>query len=125
MSGTARTASKGIWIGLLAAPFAAALLLSVGYALVPWACRAGLGAALHVPAVFALALAAFGAWKGWRAWRAESAPDRDRIDERRRFLAVAAVFLSVYFLAVILALEVPNLMLEPCAGVDEAGGGER
>lgn len=114
-----------IWTGLLAAPLAAALLLSVSYALVPLACRAGLGFALHAAAALAFALAALGAWKGWSAWRSGAVPEQDAAGERRRFLALSALLLSVYFLAVILALEIPNLMLEPCAGVDEAAGAGR
>ena len=114
-NGEVAAVSKWIWIGLLGAPLAFAFLLSVNYALVPWACAAQRGSVLHGLSAVAFALAAFTSWRAWRALRQAPEGEGDRTAERRRFLAEAAVLLSVYFLIVIVALEVPNLILEPCS----------
>lgn len=112
------TAERGtpwtIWLGLLGAPLAFALLLSVSYALVPWACVEQRGFVLHAVSALAVAVGIFAGWTAWRAWREESTKGGDPIAERRRFLALSAVLLSAFFLLVILVLEIPNLILEPC-----------
>lgn len=105
----------GIWIALLAAPVAFAALLSVNYALVPWACYEQRAGVLHAASALAFVLGSLGAWQAWRAWREESSREDDSPRSgRRRFLAITALLLSLYFLLAIVALEIPNLFLEPC-----------
>jgi len=105
----------GLWTGVLGAPLAWLLTLVLGYALVPWACTRTHPVMLHVVTALGVA-AAFAAGVGsWRAWTAVPAwPDDGPGTPRRRFIAGVGLASSVLFGVVILASEIPVLVLGAC-----------
>lgn len=106
-----------LWFGLLAAPAAWFLHLTVNYSLVRYACATGAPWILHLVTLAALALAGTGGWVAWRNWRRTGRPAETTgggVEGRSRFMAVGGVAASAFFALVILAAELPNLFLEPC-----------
>lgn len=112
-----RKAIAKLWFGVFGGPFAWALHLQLNYALVGWACANDAGLLLHAIAIAAILItiaSAFAARSSLR--RLERSPlDVDRVMERRIFMAKSGVILSLFFVLVIFAHEIPNLILRPCA----------
>jgi hypothetical protein len=106
-----------LWLAVLAGPFAWALQQQVSYMITPTACASGRHVFLHLVTLVALLIVGAGAALGWRRWK--TAPDGstekgDPKGSRVRFMALSAVTTCVFFLLVILATEVPNLVLRVC-----------
>jgi hypothetical protein len=114
------TRLAALWFGLLAGPLAWAALLQTNYVLSYVACEQRHTWMLHLSAAVALALTAAGALSSWRAApakAAEDSPSRDPADAavlRARFMATAGLVLCAWFALVILATEIPALLLHPC-----------
>lgn len=111
-----RPLDKWLTFTLLLGPVAALLNLSVSYILVPEACERGTKLALHLSALIFFASCLAGAFKASRiaARFVPEGPVPDRVIERTRWLAIAGVALCVFSALVILAMEIPNVILRSC-----------
>jgi hypothetical protein len=112
---------KGIaalWGGVLLAPFAWALQLGVGYALVDRVCESGHSFLHHLLTLIALLIAAGGLYLAWHSWHVAGPqwPDSggDPVS-RSRFIALSGLMLSIFFTVAIIAQWLPTLILDPCS----------
>jgi len=112
-----------LWIGVLTGPTAWFALLETNYVLSYVACGHRQTWMLHLAAALALALVAGAAVRTWQAAPPGLSDEREAqvsIDPaetriiRARFLAIAALALCVWFAVVIVAMEIPVLVLQPC-----------
>jgi hypothetical protein len=109
-----------LWAGLLTGPLAWAALLQTNYVLAYVACEQRQSWMLHLATGVALALVAAAAVIAWRAAPALGADDHEADDPRvasllrARFMAMGGLALCAFFAIVILATEVPVLLLHPC-----------
>ena len=109
-----------LWAGILAGPFAWAALLQTNYVLSYVACEQRQSWMLHLAAAVALVLvgaAAFAAWRAAPALGDEEHQSEDPADTpllRRRFMALGGLALCAWFAIVIVATEIPVLVLNPC-----------
>ena len=112
-----------LWIGLLAGPFAWAALLETNYVLSYVACEERHPWMLHLAAAIALALVAGAAALTWRAAphglnhereRETSTDPGDTAMTRARFMAISGLALCAWFALMIVAMEIPVVVLEPC-----------
>jgi hypothetical protein len=111
-----------LWTGMLAGPLLWLFLLEWNYVASYVACELRQTWFLHVPTVGAVALvAAAGLW-AWREGRGPSdLPEPltepvgpETCDSRTRWMAHAAAASSIWFIIVILSMEVPILILRTC-----------
>ena len=112
-----------LWIGVLAGPFAWSALLETNYILSYVACEQRQTWMLHLAAAVALALVAGAAALTWRAAPAGLSYEREREASsdpantatiRARFMAICGLALCAWFALVIIATEIPALVLHPC-----------
>ena len=103
-----------LWIGLGAGPLAWAALLEVNYVLSYVACEQRQTWMLHVATAAALALTGLGAWAAWSAAPPLRASTLDASEGRARFMAIGGLALCAGFALVIVATEIPVLLLHPC-----------
>jgi len=104
-----------LWAGVFAGPLAWAALLQTNYVLSYVACEQRHKWMLHVATFVALALTGAGGVCARRAMPSgENSGRADRAALRARDMAWAGLALSVWFALVILATEIPVLVLPPC-----------
>jgi hypothetical protein len=112
-----------LWVGMLAGPVCWAALLETNYVLSYVACEQRHTWMLHLAAAVALALVAGAAVLTWRAaphglnYERERDVSTDPVETaviRARFMAIGGLALCAWFALVILAMEIPVLMLKPC-----------
>lgn len=106
-----------LWLAVLAGPFAWALSEQMNYMLTPTACASGRHVLLHLVSLGTLLIALAGAALGWSRFKAFPEGSTEKGDpeaSRIRFMALAAATSCVFFALVILATEVPNLVLGVC-----------
>jgi hypothetical protein len=106
-----------LWAGLLAGPAAFLSNLQVNYMLVPWVCATGHRFALHIVALCALLVTAAGGFAAWRAWLRTGKRWSDAgggAVPRSRFMAIMGMLISAMFFLVILAMGIPNFVMNPC-----------
>lgn len=106
-----------LWLPVLAGPVAWILTEQVSYMLAPTACWNRQHFLLFLVPLGTLLLVAAGAAVAWSRWQREpegSTEQGDPRDSRRRFMAVCGFWACVGFAVVILATEVPNLVLKVC-----------
>ncbi|HEV2854988.1 MAG TPA: hypothetical protein VHC97_19505 [Thermoanaerobaculia bacterium] len=106
-----------LWLSVLAGPFAWAMHEQVSYMLTPTACDSGRHVLLHLVSLLALLIALAGAALGWSRFKAFPEGSTEKGDpegSRIRFMALSAATSCVFFALVILATEVPNLVLRVC-----------
>jgi hypothetical protein len=112
-----------LWIGVLAGPLAWAAVLETNYLLSYVACEQRHTWMLHLAAAIALALVAGAAALTWRAaphglsYQGERKASTDPADTaiiRARFMAIGGLALCAWFAVVIIAMEIPVVVLEPC-----------
>lgn len=102
---------------VLAPPLVWFTHLTVSYVWVPSSCATGDWTKLHV--FTALALVATIA-SGWASWTALSrlgyggTDHGDPIETRKRLMAIVGVVFAVTFAVLVIANEVPNVVLERC-----------
>jgi hypothetical protein len=127
-SSTSRRASPDrgdlvrLWAGVLTGPIVALTLLEVQYVLAHVACQARARWFLHVATAVALVLVAGAGHAAWSASR-DASPD-DHADtapatlstrtQQLRWMSLAGMATSAWFVVVIVALEVPVLVLREC-----------
>jgi uncharacterized membrane protein len=111
-----------LWTGILAGPLVMLVLLQTNYTLSYVACETRQTWFLHLATAAAVVVvAAAGLW-GWRAGRSPlslseplTAPvSPETCDGRARWMALAAIASSAWFIVVILAMSVPVIVLETC-----------
>ena len=109
-----------LWTGVLAGPVVWAALLETNYALSYVACEQRHTWMLHLSTAVAILLIALAA-----LWLARAAPPpgeesepsidpRDTAVLRARFMVAGGLALCVWFTLVILATEIPVIVLHPC-----------
>ena len=112
-----------LWIGVLAGPLAWAVLLETNYVLSYVACEQRQTWMLHLAAAMALAMVAGAAALTWRAAPQGLSYEREREVStdpiataivRARFMAIGGLALCAWFALVIIATEIPVLVLKPC-----------
>lgn len=106
-----------LWTGVLAGPIAWALQFQINYSLVQTACDSGNKLALHLVTLAALLAVAGGAVAAWRIWKRLPEGSRDQGDAhqaRARFMALSGLAMSAFFAVLIVATEIPNLVLRAC-----------
>ena len=106
-----------LWLTLLAGPFAWALQQQVSYMTTPTACASGRHVFLHLVSLVALLIVGAGAALAWTRWKSAPEGSTEKGDpkgSRTRFMALSALTTCAFFLLVILATEVPNLVLRVC-----------
>jgi hypothetical protein len=109
--------SARIWPGLFIPPLAFLSLLSVNYAMEPWACEFQIRWPLHLSSavVLVLVLAAGAlALRDWRQVGFEAPDDGDAQAPRVRFLSAMGAMLSVLSALAVLGLWTTILILPPC-----------
>ena len=109
---------------MLAGPVAWATLLETNYVLSYVACEQRQTWMLHLAAAVALAIVAAGAAFSWQAaphglsYERERDVSTDPVDTaiiRARFMAIGGLALCAWFALVIVATEIPVVVLQPCA----------
>jgi hypothetical protein len=106
-----------LWAGVLAGPAAWMLHLQISYSLVGTACDTGQQFVMHLVTLGALLLAGTGAAISWRSWkRLPEGPmdEGDAKETRKRFMALFGLVMSLSFVLVIVAAEIPNWVLRAC-----------
>ena len=108
---------------MLAGPLAWSALLETNYILSYVACEQRQTWMLHLAASVALSLVAGAAALTWRAaplglsYEREREASTDPVDTaiiRARFMAIGGLALCAWFALVIIAMEIPVLVLDPC-----------
>jgi hypothetical protein len=112
-----------LWIGVLAGPAAWSALLETNYILSYVACEQRQTWMLHLAAGVALAVVAGAAALTWRAAPHGLSYQRDRETSTdpvettiicARFMAIGGLALCAWFALVIIAMEIPVVVLTPC-----------
>jgi hypothetical protein len=110
------------WAGLLAGPLVWLSLLELNYVLAYVACETRSTWFMHTATVTAVALVAAAGLLAWRASYGDMmAPETltaplsdDTRRQRSRWMGLAGVATSLWFIVVILAMEVPIVILREC-----------
>jgi hypothetical protein len=110
-----------IWAGVLTGPVVWLVLLEANYVLAYVACEAQSTWFMHLAVAGALLLVAGAGYAAWAASFGHTGagepppPDRPRpSDETRRWMSLAGIASSGWFILVILAMEVPLVVLRVC-----------
>jgi hypothetical protein len=109
-----------LWTGLLAGPIVWFTLLEVNYTLSYVSCESRQKWFLHVAVVASVLLVAAAAYLAWRYGPPEDSQDRtppvtrSTAEIRARWMAFGGVGLSLWFILVIIAMEIPILTLKVC-----------
>lgn len=103
-----RSQDRWLTVAFVLGPLAALTNLTVSYVLVPESCARGTKLWLHVSAAVFFAVCLAGALLAWRF------ANRFAGHERTRWVALSGVILSLFSALVILAMEIPNLILRSC-----------
>ena len=106
-----------LWAGMLIAPLAFLVHLSVNYALVTQLCQSEHKLASQVVTVLFVIVSAAGgfiAWRNWetagRKWPGEAAT----ASERSRFMAVVGLLVSALVVLGLVWQLIPQFMFDPC-----------
>jgi hypothetical protein len=113
-----RTAA--LWAGLLVGPVAWLALLEAQYVMSYVSCETREKWFLHAATAVAVLIVALSGWAAWRSGPAQDAQARSEPDTaitrevRARWMSLVGVATSIWFILVILAMEVPIVVLETC-----------
>jgi hypothetical protein len=111
-----------LWAGLLTGPIVWLSLLEANYVLAYVACETRATWFMHIAVLVALVLVAGAGYGAWRAsggdlasagTQAAPLSDETRL-QRSRWMSRAGVAFSAWFILVILAMEVPLVVLREC-----------
>ncbi len=112
-----RQATLAYWSGIILVPLVFLTQLTLGYALVPWACKSQHDGVLHAVSAVALVLALAGLFVTWREWRRvrDVEPGReDAAAEQPRFLAQVALAVCALFTLGVAGIWFTQWVLAPC-----------
>ena len=111
-----------LWAGILTGPIVWLAMPELNYVLTYVACESGHKWYLHVVVLAAMALVATAGYLAW-IYGPPSDPEvnpppvtRETAEQRARWMALYGVASSVWFIIVILANEIPILVLHACEG---------
>ena len=102
---------------MLAPPLIWFAHLNVSYVWVPSSCASGDWLKLHIFTLASILMTAAAGWGSWRFLQAFGYGSTDEGDARltrRRFMAIVGAVFAAVFILLILANEVPNLVLQRC-----------
>jgi hypothetical protein len=102
-----RPSSVALWSGILAGPFAWALVFELKYALIEYACRNRAHWLFWIFFLAGIAICAFGAFSAWHGMAGDELA-------RARFMEIGGLALSIAFAIFIVAMSIPDLYLLPC-----------
>lgn len=109
-----------LWAGVLAGPLVWFTLLEVNYVMSYVSCESRQKWFLHVAVLVSVVVVAAAAYAGWRYGPPEDTQDRtppvtrSTSEVRSRWMALAGIGLSAWFILVMLAMEIPILALKVC-----------
>ena len=117
-----RSRLAALWAGLLAGPLVWLALLQTNYVLAYIACEVQRTWFIHLATVVAVLLVVAAGFAAWRASFGEMTADETLTDplsdetrlQRSRWMSLAGVAFSAWFILVILAMEIPVIVLEEC-----------
>jgi len=109
-----RSGDRLLIFAFILGPLAALSDLGVAYTLVPTACSHGSKMILHVTTVACLIVALAAALIGRHYLNEHDQPDSILWIERTRWMAMAATLLGIAAAIIIIALEIPNVILRSC-----------
>lgn len=109
-----RSRDRWLMFSLLIGPMSALSNLTVSYILVPSACAQGTKSMLHLSALFFALIALTGAGIAFRIHRICESGGGYLWIERTKWVATAAMVLATGSVVVILAMEIPNIILRSC-----------
>lgn len=109
-----------LWLGVLAGPIVWLTLLEVNYLLSYVSCESRSTWFLHVAVATAIVLVAAAAYAAWRYGPPEDTQERtppvtrSTSEIRSRWMALAGIGCSLWFILVIATMEIPILVLKVC-----------
>jgi len=111
-----------VWAGLLAGPLAWLTLLEVNYVLAYVACERQETWFMHLATVVAVVAVGAAGLAAWRASHGDMTADEtlthplsdETREQRSRWMSLAGVACSIWFIVVILAMEIPIVVLKEC-----------
>jgi MFS family permease len=109
-----RTHDKWLTFAFVLGPMAALSNLFVSYTLVPESCMRGTKMMLHVTAAASFASCLAGAFLASRIGSRFVERDPDLLHERTRWVAISATILCLASALIIVAMELPNVILRSC-----------
>jgi len=101
---------------MLAGPVVWVVYMEASYMLAPLACQTGSTVALHGMSAVSLMIIAVAGLFSWASWKklSRGGTGRGQRMSRRSFMAAGGVALSCMFILVIIAQEIPRIMISPC-----------
>jgi hypothetical protein len=114
--------AAALWVGLLAGPLVWFTVLEANYVMSYVACESQHTWFLHATNLVCAALVAAAGLLAWRSGPAENAErptapvTRETSELRARWMSIGGVVLSAWFVLVILAMEIPMLVIPSCVG---------
>jgi H+/Cl- antiporter ClcA len=109
-----RPRDRWLMFSFVLGPMAVLTNLLVSYSLVPTACTQRSKAMLHVSTLVFVVLSLIGGAIAWHYYKECDLADGVLWRERTRWVATVAMVLALASVVVILAMEIPNLMLGSC-----------
>lgn len=111
-----------VWAGLLAGPLVWLVLLQTNYVLAYVACEVQHTWFMHLTTALAVLVVAAAGYATWRASFGDLMADETLTDplsdetrrQRSRWMSLAGVAFSAWFILVILAMEIPIVVLKEC-----------
>jgi hypothetical protein len=99
---------------VLTPPAAVLANLTLNYALVPTACANGTKGLLHIVTLGFTVICAVTGLLSWRYHEEFSRPANELWQERTRWVAMIGVVLAIFSVMVLVAMEIPNIVLRSC-----------
>ena len=109
-----RSHDRWLVTAFAAGPLAALFNLGVSYALTPESCQRGTKVWLHASAVLFVLVALGAAFIARRVGTRFPALSTDPLIERTRWQSMAATILALASVLLIVAMEIPNVILRSC-----------
>jgi uncharacterized membrane protein YfcA len=108
------TRDRWLTAAFVAGPWSALMDQMVNYSLSPTACEHGSKLLLHATSATSLLIALTGALIGLQAYRRDAVLTSQLVERRTRWAALGAIALSLFGALVIVAMELPIVILRSC-----------
>jgi hypothetical protein len=108
------TRDRWLLFAFVLAPSSVLAHLTVSYSLVPTSCAQGDKTLLHFSTAVFIVLAAIAGLIGWRVYGRFHDSAGELWRERTRWFSAVVIALAISSMVVILAMEIPNLILRSC-----------